>query len=247
MMNGISWFLWLALLSISCHQGSKVMTLSASGDLVIKQIKKNLFVHESYLTTNDFGKVACNGMIFINGDEAIVFDTPANEEASRQLLNWIQHKQGKHLKALVVTHFHEDCLGGIAQFHERGIQSIANNRTLEILEAKGENADKPRKGFEHEMTINVGAQEVQLLFFGEGHTKDNIVGFIPSEKTLFGGCLMKSMGAGKGFLGDANTEEWSNTVMRIKETLPNLKTVIPGHGNVGGNELLDYTIQLFRS
>jgi metallo-beta-lactamase class B len=48
-------------------------------------------------------------------------------------------------------------------------------------------------------------------------------------------------------LGDANIAQWSNTVERIKEQYPNIKIVIPGHGAIGGKDLLDYTIQLFKN
>ncbi len=63
---------------------------------------------------------------------------------------------------------------------------------------------------------------------------------------MFGGCLIKESGAGKGNLEDANTTDWSLTVTKLKEKYPTTKTVIPGHGKSGGTELLDYTIQLFQ-
>lgn len=85
-----------------------------------------------------------------------------------------------------------------------------------------------------------------LKFFGEGHTSDDIVGYIPSEKALFGGCLIKSLKAGKGNLEDANINEWSTTVEMIKKEIPELAIVIPGHGKYGNEKLLDYTIELFR-
>jgi hypothetical protein len=37
-------------------------------------------------------------------------------------------------------------------------------------------------------------------FFGEGHTKDNVVAYFLSEKILFGGCLLKELEASKGYL-----------------------------------------------
>jgi metallo-beta-lactamase class B len=59
--------------------------------------------------------------------------------------------------------------------------------------------------------------------------------------------LIKELEATKGYLGDANIAQWSNTVERIKEQYPNIKIVIPGHGAIGGKDLLDYTIQLFKN
>jgi metallo-beta-lactamase class B len=48
-------------------------------------------------------------------------------------------------------------------------------------------------------------------------------------------------------LGDATLAEWSNTVERIKKQYPNLKIVVPGHGQHGDKKLLDYTIKLFKN
>jgi metallo-beta-lactamase class B len=57
--------------------------------------------------------------------------------------------------------------------------------------------------------------------------------------------LIKEIGATKGFLGDANVTDWPATVRRVKETFPQVKHVVPGHGATGNASLLDYTIQLF--
>jgi metallo-beta-lactamase class B len=52
--------------------------------------------------------------------------------------------------------------------------------------------------------------------------------------------------AGKGYLGDANVSAWSNTVERVKKEYPDVKIVIPGHGEYGDGKVLDYTIQLLK-
>ena len=89
------------------------------------------------------------------------------------------------------------------------------------------------------------ARMYQISFFGEGHTPDNVVAYLPTDQTLFGGCLIKSLGAGKGNLEDANVQDWSSTVTKIKKSYPNVRIVIPGHGNPGSQDLLDYTIEMF--
>lgn len=184
-------------------------------------------------------------MVYFNGDEAIVFDTPTDDQSSVELINWIQKEQGKAIKAIVVTHSHNDCLGGLSPFHVIGIKSYASTKTVEL--AKSNNIEVlPEISFEDAMKFQVGNESVYATFYGAGHTADNIVGYIPNEKTLFGGCLIKTMNASKGFLGDADIASWSNTVEAIKNDLPDLKVVIPGHGRHGGKELLDYTIELFR-
>lgn len=201
-------------------------------------------MHISYLETNDFGKVACNGMIFFDKKEAIVFDTPVDDQASKKLIDWIEKEQKKQIKAVIVTHFHNDCLGGLKEFHDSDIKSYANKKTIDLV-TQNEETVLPQNSFEDQMELQIGQQAVLVKFFGEGHTKDNVVGYVPSKNTMFGGCLLKTLNAGKGYLGDANVAEWSNTVKKIKEEIPNLDIIVPGHGKSGGAELLDYTIQLF--
>ena len=69
--------------------------------------------------------------------------------------------------------------------------------------------------------------------------------WIPSEHILFGGCQVKSLGSAKGNLADANVDAWSETTRRIKAAYKDARIVVPGHGDAGTTELLDYTIRLF--
>ncbi len=215
-----------------------------SPTLKIKQLDVGVYMHISYLQTNDYGKVACNGMIYANNGEAIVFDTPTNDDTSKELIDWIQNNQKLKVIGIVVTHFHNDCLGGLNIFHLNDIKSYANDATI-ILAKADKVKTLPQQGFENSIELKAGGENVVVKFFGEGHTKDNVVGYVPSRRTLFGGCLIKTLNATKGYLGDANTGAWSSTVELIKAQFPEIKTVVPGHGKPGGTELLDYTIQLF--
>lgn len=245
-MKGFLYLLSISIILFSCETRQKVTTNFESEILKIQKVSENIFVHISYLKTNDFGKVACNGMIYFNGAEAIVFDTPTDIDASKKLIHWIKNVQKKNIKAIVATHFHEDCLGGLQEFHASGIKSYANNATVDLLRKK-DTPVLPQNGFDNEVEFSIGKESVYATFFGEGHTIDNIVGLIPNEKVLFGGCLIKSVNASKGYIGDANIMEWSRTVQKIKKENPDLKVVIPGHGKTGGINLLDYTITLFEN
>ncbi|SDL87548.1 metallo-beta-lactamase class B [Kriegella aquimaris] len=182
-------------------------------------------------------------MIIVNGDEAVVFDTPTTATASTELIDWIVHSLNCKIIAILPTHFHSDCLGGIATFHERNISSYAHKRTIEYANENIKNT--PKNEFETQLELMVGGKKIIAEFFGEGHTKDNIIGYFPEEKVIFGGCLIKSLNAQKGYLGDANVKDWSSTVRKLKAKYGGARIVIPGHGKVGGIDLLDYTINLF--
>lgn len=213
--------------------------------LVITKITENSFEHTSFKQTNDFGYVPCNGLIVRNSNEVIVFDTPTNDKSSEELIKWINETLHCKINAIIPTHFHDDCLGGLKAFHENNIPSYANFRTIEL--AKANNYVVPINSFTDSLILKVGNEKITAKFFGEGHTKDNIVGYFPSENVMFGGCLIKTIDASKGYLGDANVADWSNTVEKVKKEYPNVKIVVPGHGDFGNSKLLDYTIKLFKT
>ncbi|MCB9320923.1 MAG: subclass B1 metallo-beta-lactamase [Lewinellaceae bacterium] len=216
-----------------------------SDQLVITRLTDHTYLHTSYLQTDSWGKVECNGMIVANDQEAMVLDTPVDDKSSNELIEWIGLTLHCKLVGVVPTHFHEDCLGGLNAFHEMDIPSYANNKTIEF--ARANEYAIPENGFTDTLSLQVGQARLYLYFPGEGHTRDNIVAYFPNENALFGGCLIKTMNASKGFLGDANTETWSASVDMVRKKFPKVQLVIPGHGESGGPELLDYTIRLFQT
>jgi metallo-beta-lactamase class B len=216
----------------------------ADGLSVIK-LKENLYQHISDLEYQS-NTVKCNGLIYINEGEAIICDTPTNDEYSALLLAWIKTVHPDiTVKAIIVNHFHSDCLGGLKEFHKAGIKSYGHKLGPELMKLNGDTLDVPQNLFETELALKVGGTKVHNFYPGEAHTRDNIVTWIPSESTIFGGCMVKSIDATKGNLADANVQAWPTTIRSIKSKYPSAKIIIPGHGDPGGQELLEYTIRLF--
>lgn len=235
-------FFCLLLATLSSNF-NKVTGQHKSKNLVIHQLTQNTFQHISYLYLPIYGKIPCNGLIVKSGDRAVVLDSPANPAAATELIGWINEALRCEVIGVVATHFHDDCLGGLAAFHELDIPSYSHHTTQALAKEHGYTI--PENGFEEEYNFILSNNTVQLRFFGGGHTKDNIVGYYAKENVLFGGCLIKAMNAQKGNLEDAVISEWSTTVENVKTTYPEVKHVVPGHGEPGGKELLDYTITLF--
>lgn len=223
----------------------KLLPEYSSETLKIQALTPKVLIHVTYLNTNQWGKVPCNGMIYYNKGEAVVFDTPPNDSASLQLIDWIEKNLKAKVKAIVVNHFHNDCLGGLNAFHQRGVTSYANQLTIDLAKANG--SAVPQNGFNGILNLKIGDKIVENRFLGEGHSKDNIVSYVPGEQVLFGGCMVKESNAGKGHLADANVGDWPKTVAKVKAQYPDVRFVIPGHGKSGGKELLDYTIKLFKA
>ena len=238
----------LSFLILNCgshkNHSSKTKVIYKSENLIITQISENSFEHTSFLQTQSFGNVPCNGLVIRNNGETIIFDTPTNNVSSEELIKWIDNTLQSKINAVIPTHFHDDCLGGLQAFHDHNIPSYAYSKTIELV--KENNLVIPQNEFGESFILKVGDEKIIAKYFGEGHTKDNIVGYFPSEDIMFGGCLIKELEATKGYLGDANVSEWSNTVKKVKAEYPNVKAIVPGHGKYGNKKLLDYTIKLFK-
>ena len=238
----------ILLVAIICF--SSIKTLSSQNIeystpiLKIQKLEENLFIHTSYLEIENYGSFPSNGMIYFNENEAIIFDTPVNDSASEELINWIQNKKQKNIKAVVINHFHIDCLGGLNEFNERNIDTYASKLTHQLAK-ENQVQSLPSTLFDKKLKLDIGNETTITEFFGPGHTDDNLVSYIPKKNVLFGGCLIKELSAKKGNLKDANVNKWSETVQTIKERFPDVEYIVPGHGKFGGAELLDYTIQLF--
>ena len=233
------YILLVVIITVGCKKEKG--EIYSTDTLKIKKLTENTYIHISYLPTEKWGKVTCNGMVVIDNNEAIVVDTPVDNEVSKELINWIEQETKSTIKAVVPTHFHEDCLGGITTFHEKKISSYAGKKTIDLLKEQ-----QPTHQFGNYIELPVGKNKITCEFLGEGHTKDNIVVYYATDKVLFGGCLVKALQANKGNLADANTNEWSSTVAKVKEKYNEAVWVIPGHGNEGSTDLLTYTIQLFK-
>lgn len=231
----------LALTHCTSHKGS---TVYSSETLKIIQLSEHSYIHVSYLQTKSLGKVACNGYLLLDAGEALVFDTPSDKESTKELLGWLENTKSQKVTGLVVNHFHVDAIGGITEFHQRGIPSFAHEITRALIHSPER---KPQNTFADTLLLTVGHKNVANHFLGEAHTVDNIVSYVPEEQLIFGGCMIKTLDAGKGNLNDANVSQWSTTVGKVKSAFPKAKTVIPGHGPHGGPELLDYTIALFKN
>ena len=239
-------YLLLILCTCALMTTGQNPTIYKTTTLEIDSIAPGTYVHRTYLSTKEWGKVACNGTVYVNKGESVVFDTPATDSVSAELISWIKAHTHSHIKAIVVNHSHEDCLGGLAVFHKAGIPSYSSKRTQTF--ARNDTVNKPvvpQHSFTKELILKIGGTSIINYYPGEGHTRDNIVSYIPSVKILFGGCIIKALDSGKGNLAEANVTTWAQSVRNVKQKFPNAVIIIPGHGAYGPHPLLDYTIKMF--
>jgi metallo-beta-lactamase class B len=173
----------------------------------------------------------------------MMIDLPWTDAQAEVLFNWVAREEKAAIQKVVPTHFHIDCAGGLAEAHRRGAESFALEKTVELL--KKDNKPVPKNWFTERMSLGCGDMRVELAFLGGGHTIDNIVAWIPAKKILFAGCLVKSLNAKNiGNIEDADFISYPETLKKVRERYSEAKIVVPGHGQPGGLDLIDHTINL---
>lgn len=212
-------------------------------DIQLIPLSENVIIHRSFKVFDGYGRIPSNGLIYIVDSTCFVMDTPVTAATTTYLLDYLTQERGLIIKALVVNHFHSDCVAGLDSVQARGILTYGNKRTAALLKAAGQ--PTPKKTFGKKLVLKRGEYTIVNYYPGPAHTTDNIVSYLPREEVLFGGCMVKALGASKGNLDDANIVEWPSTIQKVKKLFPAAETIVPGHGFPGGPELLDYTIELF--
>jgi metallo-beta-lactamase class B len=234
--------IFLSVTSLQLHARSD-QTLVVNDDIQLIHLQDSVFVHVSWENSPQFGRFPSNGLIIINSGEAVMVDTPMDTLKTRILTEYVEDNLNAKMTKLIIGHYHNDCMGGLEFIQTRGIESIANAMTID--KCRELNLPVPSVGFSDSLAIDFHGEKIICRYFGGGHTIDNITVWLPNQNILFGGCLVRSaISRGLGNLADAVVSEWDNTIMRVYETYPDAKYVVPGHGETGDTWLLTHTFQL---
>jgi metallo-beta-lactamase class B len=242
-MNRIIFLLTFGLAPLLGLSQHKPETIKISNDLELIKISDDAYVHVSYASLPKYGRLSANGLILVNNSNAFLFDTPWTDSLTKALVTYLKDEMGLNIVEFIPNHWHEDCMGGLGYLQSQSIDSYANQRTIDI--AKGKNLPVPVHGFRDSLQLHLGDKLIYCYFLGAAHTLDNIVVWIPSESILFPGCMVKSLNSTDlGNTVDGDLATYPKTIEKVIEKFKTAKIVIPGHGQIGGLDLLKHTRDL---
>jgi len=214
----------------------------------LKQISNHVWIHTSYGIVSGILTDA-HGVIIVNNHKIVLIDTCWTNEQTASLLKKINDKFHDPVSLAIITHAHNDRIGGIDTLLRNKIRTISTPLTSQKAYIAG--FSKPSPELDPKMTeFNLqdsgsGDFKIEVLYPGPGHTEDNITVWIPVDHVLFGGCLIKAMEWDSlGYLADAIIDKWASSVQFLKIRYSDAKIVVPGHGNIGNILLLQHTIDL---
>lgn len=188
--------------------------------------------------------IPSNGLIVDNGDSVIVVDTPWNDEQSQSLIRWIETERQKPIDLVVVTHSHDDRAGGARVFQQAGIPMISSDLTAKIVERE--------LGVKLQSVVNrdnpvYPAGPLEVFYPGPGHTRDNVVVWLPKQRVLYGGCFFKSARTKNlGYYKEGDVVAWPKSITRVDQRYPKAALYVPGHGGWSEQGVIDNTLTLIQ-
>ena len=207
-------------------------------DLKIQKIEDGIYLHTSFEKVDGWGLVASNGLVVLDNKDAYIIDTPMTTKDTEALVKWIR-EHGFIAKGSISTHFHGDSAAGISYLNSVSIPTHASKLTNELIHNDGQ--EQAKYSFDSTSYWLV-KDKIEVFYPGAGHTRDNVVVWMPNKKILFGGCFVKPKSL--GYLGDAVVGSWPTSAEKLVSRYGAARLVVPGHGKAGGLSLLTKTLNL---
>jgi glyoxylase-like metal-dependent hydrolase (beta-lactamase superfamily II) len=230
---------------------------------VVQKVAPDVYFHEG-----DIGRKGhCNNGWIVFADYVLVVDGNFPSGALEVIPKIKDSAGGKPIRFAFDTHHHGDHAYGNQVWHEHGAIPVAHAGVLAEMKryetnyfgggkpGRWEDAAKGRKDvagsklkpptvlYNKDLIFDDGTRRVELLHFGVAHTHGDGFAWLPKERILFTGdaCVNGPW----NYVGDGNLVEWIKTLQAVQKLNP--KTICPGHGPMGGPEVLEDQISYFIS
>jgi metallo-beta-lactamase class B len=214
-------------------------------DLQVREVAPRVWVHVSFQELPSYGRVPSNGLLLVGETQSLMIDTPWTVPQTETLLGWAEGKLGVPVAHLVVSHAHDDRMGGIAAALAKEVSTYASESTRVLAKEAG--WPQPELPIYEDARLTLAGFGLEIFFPGPGHSSDNIIVWFPSEKVLFAGCLVKSRRSESlGNTESADIKAWEQGLQKLLSRYPEAEYVVPGHGEIGGVELIEHTLELVR-
>lgn len=165
------------------------------------------------------------------------------------------------LRYLVNTTYHGDHTFGNAAFsqdvvvvssrvNKQNMADLAYEKTTRSQNMYGDEgllADvtawrTPDVVFDERAEIDLGGRTAELYHFGPGNGPGDTIVYVPSARTAWTGNFLCHAGTAHMLL-QGGPAPYVASLMRMRAALPELRTIVPGHGPMGGGpEAIDWLI-----
>ena len=174
-----------------------------------------------------------NTAVFATANGVTIVDAK-NPGWGQPILDKVKELTPKPITTLINTHTHGDHVSGNVEFPATVDVVVqentkANMEKMDIFK-QNNNRGMAKRTFKDKMTIGSGADQIDLYYFGPGHTNGDAWVVFPAHRIVHSGDIF----AGKGVpLIDGNNGgsmlHYSETLMKAYNGIKNVDTIINGH------------------
>ncbi len=190
-----------------------------------QKVKENL-----YVIPGEGGNTA----VFVTANGVVLVDTKLAKNG-QAILAKVKAVTPRPVTTIINTHTHGDHMGSNAEF-PASVEIIAHENTranmAKMPELKATPSAMPDRTFKDKLTLGRGADQVDLYYFGSGHTNGDAFVVFPAARTAHAG----DMFAWKAppYVDGTNGGSFAalpDTLEKAAKGIPNVDTVITGHMN----------------
>ncbi|MGW7081659.1 MBL fold metallo-hydrolase [Streptomyces sp. NPDC054866] len=203
----------------------------------------------------DGGWCLNNAGLITAGGRAALIDTAATQDRALALRDAVAKVSPRGPRYVVNTHPHGDHTFGNSVFADDAV-IIAHEGTRAEMELAGLHltglwpdvrwgditVELPSLTFREPLTLHLGDVRAELMHLGTAHTTNDTVVWLPEQRVLFTGDVV--MSGATPFCLTGSVAGSLAVIGKLRALAP--RTVVAGHGPVGGPELLDATENYLR-
>jgi len=211
----------------------------------IQKVKDNLYIITGSGAADQTAFSGGNTAVFITDQGVTLVDTKLPGYGP-MLLERIKTVTNKPVTRIINTHAHSDHTGGNAFFGptvERIVQENAKKNLAGQPEYAGANAKfLPTRTYKDKLTVGAGKDQIDVYYFGRGHTDGDSFIVFPALRTMHVGDIFawKALPYVDASAGGSVVEQ-PKTLAKAVATVKNVDTIINGHIPVSTwNDLKDY-------
>ena len=209
------------------------LSVAAVAATKIEKVKDNLFIVTGSGVANRDAFSGGNTAVFITDAGVVIVDTKL-AGWGQVILDRVRSVTDKPITTIINTHTHGDHTGSNA-FFGTSVETIVQENTktnMARMDAfKGDNAKfLPKRTYKDRMSIGAGKDQIDLYYFGRGHTNGDTFVVFPALRTMHMGDMFPWKDA--PFLDLTNGGsgvEMPKTLDKALRSVKNVDTIIGGH------------------
>lgn len=159
--------------------------------------------------------------LIVGDDGAMLVDTGNTAEQGAEVRSSAEEFAGVPVTHVVLTHDHHDHVGGLAGVRAASEVSVVAHENLTSVEVT--------RALVVAVSLDLGAQRVEIINFGSAHTDSDVVVFVPAASTVFVGDLLEE-GADPQFDERTALGNWPTFLDGILGATTASTVFVPGHG-----------------